>query len=139
MNHAATMRRTYELINAGDIAGFGELLAEDFDEHDGAPGFPTTKEGTLAYFGTVLAAFPDLRMDVEDLIDGGSTTVARVKVRGTHQGDFMGVPPTGARVDVRLIDVMRFDGAGHVREHWGILDTLLLMQQLGVVPAAPAG
>ena len=51
----------------------------------------------------------------------------------------MGIPPTGASVDVQLIDIMRFDGAGQVCEHWGVADMLSLMQQLGVVPAgAPA-
>jgi steroid delta-isomerase-like uncharacterized protein len=139
MSNAATMRRTYELINGGDLAGFAALLAEDFVEHDGAPGFPTTKDGTLAYFETVLEALPDVHMHVEDLVDGGSTTVARVTVTGTHRGDFMGIPPTGRHVEVRLIDIMRFDGAGAVREHWGVLDALTLMQQLGVIPApAPA-
>jgi steroid delta-isomerase-like uncharacterized protein len=139
MSNAATMRRTYELINEGDIAGFGELLAEDFEEHDGAPGFPTTKQGTLAYFGTVLDAFPDLRMSVEDVVDGGDTTVARVTVTGTHQGGFMGIPPTGRHVEVRLIDIMRFDDAGDVRDHWGVLDTASMMQQLGVGQAVPTG
>ena len=62
MNHAATMRRTYERINAGDIAGFGDLVADDFVEHQGGPGFPATKEGTLDFFRALLAAFPDMRM-----------------------------------------------------------------------------
>ena len=48
-----------------------------------------------------------------------------------------GMPPTGARVDVQLIDIMRFDRAGLVCEHWGVADMLSLMQQLGAVPAGP--
>ena len=77
-------------------------------------------------------------MTVEDLIAGGDKTVARVKVTGTHKGEFMGVPGTGTRVEVQLIDIMRFDdGAGLVCEHWGVADMLSLMQQLGVVPAGP--
>ena len=139
MDHAATMRNTYERINAGDIAGFGDLVADDFVEHQGAggPGFPATKEGALEFFRTVLAAFPDWRMDVEDLIAGGDKTVARVKATGTHKGEFMGVPSTGTRVDVQLIDIMRFDDAGLVCEHWGVADMLSLLQQLGVVPTGP--
>ena len=50
MDHAATMRSTYERISAGDIAGFGDLVADDFVEHQGGPGFPATKEGTLDFF-----------------------------------------------------------------------------------------
>ena len=139
MDHAVSMRSTYERINKGDIAGFGDLVAEDFVEHQGAggPGFPPTKEGTLEFFRTLLAAFPDWRMTVEDLIAGGDKTVARVTVTGTHKGEFMGVPPAGTQVEVQLIDIMRFDGAGLVCEHWGVADMLSLMQQLGVVPAGP--
>src|SRR5215469_13759895 len=84
VDHAVTMRSTYERINKGDIAGFGDLVAEGFVEHQGAggPGFPPTKEGTLEFFRTLLAAFPDWRMTVEDLIAGGDKTVARVTVTG---------------------------------------------------------
>ena len=95
MDHGMTMRSTYERINAGDIAGFGELVADDFVEHEGGPGLPPTKEGTLEFFRILLAAFPDMRMDVEDLIASEDKTVARVKVTATHQGEFMDVPPTG--------------------------------------------
>jgi len=137
VDHAMTMRRTYERIGAGDITGFGELVADDFIEHEGGPGLPPTKEGTLEFFRILLAAFPDMRMDVEDLIASEDKTVARVKVTATHQGEFMGVPPTGTRVEVQLIDIMRFDDAGLVCEHWGVTDMLSLMQQLGVVPAGP--
>jgi len=136
MDHAATMRSTYDRINKGDIAGFGDLVADDFVEHQGLPARPT-KEGTLEFFRILLAAFPDWRMTVEDLIAGGDKTVARVQVTGTHKGEFMGVPATGTHVDVQLIDIMRFDGAGLVCEHWGVADMLSLMQQLGVVPAGP--
>ena len=135
MDHAMTMRSAYERISAGDIAGFGELVADDFIEHEGGPGLPPTKEGTLEFFRILLAAFPDMRMDVEDLLASEDKTVARVKVTATHQGEFMGVPPTGARVEIQLIDIMRIDDAGLVCEHWGVTDMLSLMQQLGVVPA----
>jgi steroid delta-isomerase-like uncharacterized protein len=133
------MRNTYERINAGDIAGFGDLVADNFVEHQGAggPGLPPTKEGTLEFFRILLEAFPDLRMSVEDLIAGENKTVARVRLTGTHKGEFMGVPPTGTHVDVQLIDIMRFDGDGLVAEHWGVADMLSFMQQLGIVPAGP--
>ena len=97
MDHSTTMRSTYERINAGDIAGFGELMADDFVEHEGGPGLPPTKEGTLEFFRILRSAFPDLHMDVEDLLASGDKTVARVRGTGTHQGEFMGVAPTGKR------------------------------------------
>lgn len=135
VDHAATMRSTYELINAGDLDRFGDLLAADFVEHQGGPGYPPTREGTLDFFRNLLAAFPDWHMAVQDMIASGDKTVARVRVSGTQSGEFIGIPATGASADVELIDIMRFDPAGLVCEHWGVADMLSLMQQLGVVPA----
>jgi steroid delta-isomerase-like uncharacterized protein len=134
VDNATTMRSTYERISAGDVAGFGELVADDFVERDEVPGVPPTKEGVLEYFRMLLVAFPDMRLDVEDLIASGDKTVARVTATATHGGEFMGVPPTGKKVQMGLIDIMRFDDAGLVCEHWGIADMLSLMQQLGAVP-----
>jgi steroid delta-isomerase-like uncharacterized protein len=133
VNNATTIRSTYERISAGDLEGFGALVADDFVEHDEVPGLPPTKEGVLAYFRLLLSAFPDLRLEVDDLIEGDDKAVARVTATATHQGDFMGVPPTGKHVEMRLIDIMGFDDDGLVKEHWGVADMLSLMQQLGVV------
>jgi predicted ester cyclase len=74
-------------------------------------------------------------LHVEYLFAGHDTRGARVRATATHGGEFMGVPPTGKQVEVRLIDIMRFDDDGLVREHWGVADMLSLMQQLGVIPA----
>jgi len=139
MNHAATMRRSYELINHGDIDGFGRLVSDGFVEHQEAPGLPPTKAGVLELFRGYRAAFPDLRIHVDEVIESGATTVARVTVSGTQDGEFMGTPPSGRRAEVQLIDIMRFDDAGLIAEHWGVVDSLSLLQQLGVIPtSAPA-
>jgi steroid delta-isomerase-like uncharacterized protein len=135
VDNATTMRSAYERINAGDISGFGDLVADDFVEHEEVPGLPPTKDGVLDYFRLLLTAFPDIRMDVEDLIADGDKSVARVRATATHHGEFMGVPPTGKLVEIQLIDIMRFNGDGRVCEHWGVADMLSLMQQLGVGPA----
>lgn len=137
MDHAASARRLYDLINAGDIDGFGSHLAGDFVEHEETPGLAPTKDGVIAFFRMQLAAFPDLRMHVEDVVADGDTVVARVRCTGTNRGGFMGMPATGKHVDVQLFDMFRFGDDGLVREHWGVLDALAMMQQLGVVPAGP--
>ncbi|HUP74947.1 MAG TPA: ester cyclase [Acidimicrobiales bacterium] len=137
MDHAATLGRFYELVNAGDIDGFGELLADDFVEHEQIPGLTPTKEGVKDFFRMQLAAFPDLHHHVEDLLASGDKAVARVRFTGTHQGDFMGIPPTGKRVDVALIDIVRFGDDGLAADHWGVFDAMAMMQQLGVVPDGP--
>jgi steroid delta-isomerase-like uncharacterized protein len=135
VDHAATMRSTYERISAGDLDGFAALVADDFVEHDEIPGLPPTKEGMLDYFRMLRSAFPDMRLEVQEVIASDNTTVARVKVSATHQGEFMGIPATGTRAEIGLIDIMRFDDDGLVCEHWGVADLLSLMQQLGAVPA----
>jgi steroid delta-isomerase-like uncharacterized protein len=134
MDHASTMRRCYELVSAGDVDGFGDLLADDFVEHEETPGLEPTKDGVMAFFRMYLMAFPDLRMAPQDVIVSGDKAVARVRATGTHQGEFMGMPATGKAVDVQLIDIMRFGDDGRVVEHWGVFDALAMMQQLGAVP-----
>ena len=134
MDHASTMRRAYDLISEGDIDGFGALVADDFVEHEEAPGLPATKEGVLTLFHGYRAAFPDLRMTVEDVIAQGDKSVARVTTTGTQTGAWMGMPASGRKVEVHLIDIMRFDDEGRICEHWGVMDMLSMLQQLGVVP-----
>jgi steroid delta-isomerase-like uncharacterized protein len=139
MDHAATARRLYELLNAGDVDGFGELLSDDFIEHEEIPGLAPSKDGVKTFFRMQIAAFPDLRLAVEDVVADGPKVVARVRYTGTQQGEFQGMPATGKAVDVQLIDIFAFADDGRVREHWGVIDLMAMMQQLGFVPAgAPA-
>jgi steroid delta-isomerase-like uncharacterized protein len=139
MDNAVKMRRAYERINAGDLAGFGELMADNHVEHQIVePDAPPTKDGVLALFEMLRTSFPDMHMDAQDVIAAGDKAVARVTLTGTHRGEFAGVPATDKAVEVELIDIMRFDDAGLICEHWGVADMLSLMQQLGVVPSGPA-
>ena len=138
MDHAATARSLYDFLNAGDIDGFGGLLADDFVEHEVTPGLAPTKAGVKDFFRMQRAAFPDMLMDVQDVIASGDKVVVRARYTGTHQGEFMGIPATGKSVDVQLIDIFRLGGDGLVHEHWGVYDALAMMQQLGVVPAGPS-
>jgi steroid delta-isomerase-like uncharacterized protein len=138
MDAAATMRRLYELLNAGDVDGFGDLIAEDFVEHEETPGLEPTKEGVKQFFRMYRAAFPDLRMEAEDVFASGDKVVARVRGTGTHEGEFMGMPATGKSFDVQLIDIIRFGDDGLAREHWGVFDALTMMQQLGAIPGPQA-
>src|SRR5262252_3097735 len=130
MDHAATMGRLYKLISAGDIDGFGDCVANDFVEHEEMPGLEPSKEGVKQLFHMYRAAFPDFRMEAEDVFASGDKVVARIRATGTHRGDFMGMPATGRSVDVQLIDIIRFGDDGLAREHWGVFDALKMMQQL---------
>ena len=136
MDHAATIRRMYELISAGEIDGFGDLIADDFVEHQEAlPGMEPTKGGVKQLFQVLRAAFPDLHMEPHDVLVSGHKAVARVSATGTHRGEFMGMPASGRGVNVQLIDIIRFGDDGLAREHWGIFDQMAMMQQLGAIPA----
>jgi steroid delta-isomerase-like uncharacterized protein len=136
MERVAAMKRLYELINAGDIDGFGDQLADDFVEHDEAPGMEPTREGVKQLFQMYRASFPDMRMEVEEVLPSGDKVVGRIRATGTHTGEaFMGLPASGKSVDVQLIDITRFDDDGLAHEHWGVFDALGLMQQLGAIPA----
>jgi len=137
MDHAATLRRFFDRLSAGDVDGFGEMLADDFVEHEETPGLAATKEGVLEFFRMQRAAFPDLRLDPEDVLPSGDKVVARSRMTGTHEGELMGMPPTGKSVDVQLIDIIRFGDDGLAHEHWGVFDMMAMMQQLGAVPEGP--
>jgi steroid delta-isomerase-like uncharacterized protein len=137
MDHAATVRRFYGLLSDGDIDGFGDMLTDDFVEHEETPGLAPTKDGVLEFFRIQRAAFPDMRLDPEDVLVDGDKVVARARMTGTHEGELMGMPPTGKSVDVQLIDIIRFGDDGLAHEHWGVFDLMAMMQQLGAVPDGP--
>jgi len=125
------------VISAGEIEGFGDLVSDDFVEHEETPGLEPTKEGVKQFFHMYRAAFPDLRMEAQDIIFSGDKVVSRARATGTHQSEFMGMPATGKTVDVQLIDIIRFGDDGLAHEHWGVFDALKMMQQLGAIPEAP--
>jgi steroid delta-isomerase-like uncharacterized protein len=81
----------------------------------------------------IRAAFPDGRTTIDDIIAEGDKVVVRATMKGTHKGEFMGIPATGKQVTISGIDVTRFVN-GKSTEHWGQWDTLGMMQQVGVVP-----
>jgi len=129
-------RRFYAEVSAGNLDVFDELLADEFVDHEELPGdLPQDKNGVKQFFAMLRSAFPDMRMEVEDLIAEGDKVVARIALTATQRGEFMGVPPSGRGVDVQVIDVLRIRD-GQAIEHWGIIDGMALMQQLGAIPEA---
>ena len=137
MSDSDSLRESFELLNNGDVDGFIGHLADDFVEHEVGPGTEPTKAGTAQLFGMLTAAFPDLRFDAEDVIESGDKVVARVRVTGTNKGDFMGIPASGKKIDIQAIDIVRFGAGGLAVEHWGVMDVLSLMQQIGAIPEGP--
>jgi len=134
MENVATMRRMYELLNDGDIDGFGGLVAGGFVEHEEVPGLEPTKEGVLQMFRMYRAAFPDLHTALEDVLVDGDRVVVRGTDRGTHLGDFMGFPASGRKVTTTWIEIFRMEN-GKAAEGWLESDSATLRAQL----AADAG
>jgi steroid delta-isomerase-like uncharacterized protein len=138
MDPAASMRRFFEIVNSGDVDQLIDLLADDFVEHEEMPGMPTGREGTKQLFKMMAAAFPNMNWDPQDILVDGNKAVARVRFSGTNDGEFMGMPATGKRVSVQVIDIVRFNEDGLACEHWGVFDLMGMMTQLGAVPGPPA-
>ena len=128
----AIARRAYDAINRNDLDALEEMVDSDITDHDPAPGQGPGLEGVKQYFSSLHAAFPDVQMDVEDMVAEGEKVVARVSVSGTHQGEFLGIEPTGNRVTIKGIDILRITD-GKVVEHWGNFDDLGMLQQLGAL------
>jgi steroid delta-isomerase-like uncharacterized protein len=137
VGNSDTLRRMYELIRAGDLDGFFDHLADDFVEHETGPGLEPTKAGTKQLFDMMTAGFPDLRFDAEDVLESGDKVVARARVTGTNKGDFMGIAASGKSIDIQAIDILQFGADGLAHEHWGVMDIMSLMQQIGAVPQGP--
>ncbi len=130
----ALTRRLYdEVMNQGNLDLIDELLHDDFVEHEELPPeVPQGKEAPRVMFTMMRSAFPDFRVDVEDMLSEGNKVATRARFSGTHEGaEFMGIPPTGNRIDVPAIDILEFEG-GKVIGHWGVMDNAAMMQQLGV-------
>lgn len=123
--------RFAETLTAHDLDAFSTLLDPDYVNHNryAAPG----KTGSVAVFEAFLAAFADFRVEVDDIIDGGATVVGRYTYRGRHTGPFLGLPASGADIEMHTIDIWRVRD-GRFAEHWDELNTLELFQQMGAIP-----
>lgn len=122
-----------EVVSGGAVELIDELFAPEFVDHEAFPGCTPDRAGVRQFVQLFRSAFPDTRWTVEDLLADGDRLAARVRIRGTHRGPFLDVPATGKKIDVTTMDFVRFDG-DRVVEHWGVTDTMALMQQLGAVP-----
>jgi steroid delta-isomerase-like uncharacterized protein len=134
-NKALVRRYFEEIWDEGNLDLIEELFTTDFVRHG-----PTATEGEVRgleeFKGLVSmyrSAFPDLRVPIEDLVAEGDRVVARWRTRGTHQGELMGIAPSGNQASVTGILIDRISG-GKIEEEWVDYDTLHFMQQIGGVP-----
>ncbi|KQS33833.1 ester cyclase [Dyadobacter sp. Leaf189] len=121
-----------EVINKKNLDAADDLAAADFIEHLPFPGQEPGREGLKFAINAMLTGFPDMNWTVQEQIAEGETVVTRFTWTGTHDGAFMGIPPTNKKVEVWgvVIDVVR---DGLFAESRIIMDTVGLLQQVGVM------
>jgi steroid delta-isomerase-like uncharacterized protein len=130
----AAQQRAAEYLSTGDIDSAVEVFAVDAVDHDPAPGQSPGREGFRAFFSALARAFPDARFDPEYLVADDDHVCVAYTVTGTHKGPFHDIPATGRRIEVRGVQVGRFENA-QIVERWGSTDELGIMQQIGAIPA----
>jgi predicted ester cyclase len=135
----AAVERFRDAVNTGDLRLIGmtidELFAPDVRIRTPLPVDATGARAMKEVFGRLCRGFPDLRVTVEDLIAEGDRVASRNVVTGTHQGEYMGLEPTGRSVTWSEMFVLRF-ADGRVAETWAVVDVLSQLRQLGAVPGA---
>lgn len=135
-NKNVVRRWVEEVQTAPRLEVIDEIFAPDIVNHDPEGPLPSPQgaKGIRAFFETMFAAFPDFKAVIEEQIAEGDKVVTRKTVSGTHEGELMGVPPTGKRMEIPVIDIFRVVD-GKCTDHWSVVDQMGMMQQLGLLPA----
>ncbi|HEY6450788.1 MAG TPA: ester cyclase [Candidatus Cybelea sp.] len=138
-NNKAVVRRLLdELWSKGNLSVADECYAAAYTHHDpSTPDFGPGAEGEKKRATLYRTAFPDLRFKIEDLIAEGETVAVRWSSSGTNKGNLGGIAPTGKRVTITGVSVVRF-ADGKIVEGWINWDTYGMLKELGLVPDAAA-
>lgn len=129
----ALLRRYIEVVwDQQNPAAVDQFLAANYQRYLSPTSTPLTRTGQKHLLTGFRAAFPDIQITVEEVVAEGDRIAFRSTMRGTHQGEFRGIAPTGKRVTVGLLDLIRIEN-GQFVEQWGGPDLLDLLQQLGAV------
>lgn len=126
---------TQQFFQGGDVNALDEVCAPDLVHH-GPAMMPRDLAGLKQMAPMFRAAFPDIEIVPEYLLAEGDRVVDLVTVRGTHQGEFMGVPPSGKPIEMQEIHIARIVD-GRIVERWTQFDIFGLLQQIGAIPSAP--
>ena len=132
-DHKALVQDYIEDVwNQGNLNRADELFAADYRRYTAPTAAPLSRDAQKQRIAGLRAAFPDVHLTIEDLLVEGDRVACRVSVRGTHQGVFQGIAPTGKQIVVAALDLLRIEN-GQLVEHWGGPDLFSLLQQLGAV------
>ncbi|MDT0643120.1 ester cyclase [Zunongwangia sp. F363] len=122
-----------EAINTGNLEKIRDLVADDVKDHDPAPNQGPGPQGYIDFFTMMRNAFPDMKVEVEQLVADEDNVAFAYTLTGTHQGDFMGVAGTGKSIKARGMQISRFKD-GKLVERWGSSDELGILKQIGANP-----
>lgn len=134
-NNIAAQESLANNLNAGNIDAAVESFAENAVDHDPAQGQGPGRSGFRQFFSTLATAFPDAQIEPEHMVADDQHVSIAYTLTGTHQGEFMGVTATGKSINVRGVQIGRFE-SGQIVERWGSTDELGIMQQIGAEPLA---
>ena len=124
-----------EAVNNKDYAVFAQVMAPGVQDNDPAPDQGPGPEGFVGFFKQLHAAFPDAKVEVAHMLADEDNVAIAYTLTGTHQGDFQGVAPTGKRIQIRGMQIARFED-GKMVERWGSSDELGILKQCGIDPTA---
>ncbi|GBC69527.1 Aklanonic acid methyl ester cyclase DnrD [archaeon HR01] len=125
------LRKAVDSYNAGNLGVIDELCDRGFVYH-GNGEEALTRDGLTRFIRGMIAAFPDMHIRVDDLFSQGDRLCYRITITGTHKGELMGLPPTGKKISLRSIGIMRFKD-GKIVEEWENYDELGMLRQLGAI------
>jgi steroid delta-isomerase-like uncharacterized protein len=129
-DNAALVRELHEaLLSERDVDVLDRFFARGFVSHNNPPGFPPGVAGVKQFFAMFRDAFPDAAVAIDELVAEGDRVAVATTLTGTHEGELMGVAPTGRSVAVTGIDIVRIED-GRIVEHRGLTDIVGLMRQL---------
>jgi steroid delta-isomerase-like uncharacterized protein len=131
-NKALARREVEEIFSGGKLDVADEIYTTDFVDYDLV--LPQTMNGPeemKEYVSMYRSAFPDLEVTLEDQVAEGDKVVNRWTARGTHQGEYMGVSPTGEEVQFAGMHISRVNEEGKIAENWEVYDLMGLMRQIG--------
>lgn len=126
-------KRFGDIVNTGELDAFPEVVAAGCVDNDPAPGQQPGPDGFKAFFTDLRAAFPDMKVEPQTMVSEGDQVAFAYTLTGTHDGEFMGVPATGKPIEIRGMQIGRFQD-GKMVERWGSSDELGILKQIGAAP-----
>lgn len=128
-NRTVIERFFEKILKERDFSVLGDFVSESYVQHSPTPDQSVGIEGVRRHIQLFFTAFSDTEYRLEGIVAEGNKVAARWALSGTHTGDFLGMPPTGSRIETSGIDIYSLQ-EGKIKEHWHEMDMLRLMTEL---------